>query len=292
MLSAVSVLGEKLAKVPLFALLDERELAALAEKASELRTPEGAELFHAGDPGDALYVVLDGSVELFFKRPTGERVVLEHAREGDFFGEISLLDGGPRMTSAVVTSDLHALVVDRADLEGLLARYPSAAMDLLGATGRRLRETNRLLRDAASRNVNEETEDKRTRVERAIDWVAAFSGSLAFLFSHVLLFAAWIGLNVSPLDRSRLGGFDAYPFGLLTMCVSLEAIILSVFVLLSQNRQAARDSVRNDIEYEINLKAELEVAQLHEKVDRLYEQLTRRLANIERGNSLGAPPQR
>ena len=289
MLRRVSSLGEKLAKVPLFALLDERELAALAERASELQKPQGAELFHAGDPGDALYVVLGGSVELFFKSPTGDRVVLEHAREGAFFGEISLLDGGPRMTSAVVTSDLHALVVDRADLEGLLGRYPSAAMDLLAATGRRLRETNRLLRSAASRNVNEETQDNRTRVERAIDWVAAFSGSLQFLSIHVAVFAVWIAFNVEPLDS--IGGWDAYPFGLLTMSVSLEAIILSVFVLLSQNRQVARDSVRNDIEYEINLKAELEVAQLHEKFDRLYEQVTRRLANLERGTpSLGAPP--
>jgi uncharacterized membrane protein len=216
--------------------------------------------------------------------------VLEHAREGDFFGEISLLDGGPRMTSAVVTTDLHALVVDRTDLEGLLSRYPSAAMDLLAATGRRLRETNRLLRSAASRNVNEETQDNRTRVDRAVDWVAAFSGSLSFLFLHVGLFAVWITLNSNPLKHSAVGGFDEYPFGLLTMCVSLEAIILSVFVLLSQNRQVARDSVRNDIEYEINLKAELEVAQLHEKFDRLYEQLTRRLANLERSHSLGAPP--
>jgi CRP/FNR family cyclic AMP-dependent transcriptional regulator len=288
----VSSLGEKLAKVPLFSLLDARELAALAEKASEMQRPEGAELFHAGDPGDALYVVLGGSVELFFKRPTGERVVLEHAREGDFFGEISLLDGGPRMTSALVTSDLHALVVDREDLEALLTRYPSAAMDLLGATGRRLRETNRLLRDATSRNVNEETEDKSTRVDRAVDWVAAFGGSLTFLFIHVVLFAAWLGLNVEPLALTAVGGWDPFPFGLLTTSVSLEAIILSVFVLLSQNRQTARDSVRNDIEYQVNLKAELEVAQLHEKFDRLYEQVTRRLANLERGTSLGAPPRR
>jgi uncharacterized membrane protein len=66
------------------------------------------------------------------------------------------------------------------------------------------------------------------------------------------------------------------------MSVSLEAIILSVFVLLSQNRQVARYRVRNDIEYEVNLKAELEIAQLHEKFDRLYEQVSRRLANLER----------
>ena len=73
-----------------------------------------------------------------------------------------------------------------------------------------------------------------------------------------MLFFVWIILNVGALAHPPLGGWDPFPFGLLTMVVSLEAIILSVFVLLSQNRQAARERVRNDIEYQINLKAELE----------------------------------
>ena len=66
------------------------------------------------------------------------------------------------------------------------------------------------------------------------------------------------------------------------MVVSLEAIILSVFVLLSQNRQVARERVRNDIEYEINLKAELEIAHMHEKVDHMHAEILQRLANVER----------
>ena len=84
---------------------------------------------------------------------------------------------------------------------------------------------------------------------KVADWISDFSGSLPFLFIHCGLFAVWIALNVGPLARSAIGGFDPFPFGLLTMVVSLEAIILSVFVLLSQNRQAARERVRNDIEY-------------------------------------------
>ena len=66
------------------------------------------------------------------------------------------------------------------------------------------------------------------------------------------------------------------------MVVSLEAIILSVFVLLSQNRQVAKDRVRSDIEYEVNLKAELEIAHLHEKVDRLTSDNARRMERLER----------
>jgi uncharacterized membrane protein len=76
--------------------------------------------------------------------------------------------------------------------------------------------------------------------------------------------------------------FDPFPFGLLTMVVSLEAIILSVFVLLSQNRQAAKDRIRSDIEYDVNLKAELEIAHLHEKVDSLSSRVLERLAGLEK----------
>src|ERR1017187_9472994 len=105
---------------------------------------------------------------------------------------------------------------------------------------------------------------------------------MPFLFIHCFLFFLWIMLNSGPLVKvvGSLGGFDPFPYGLLTMVVSLEAIILSVFVLLSQNRQAARDRVRNDIEYDVNLKAELEIAHMHEKVDRMQEQILARLAVI------------
>src|SRR4051794_13191748 len=95
--------SELLAKVPLFSTLDARELEALAERVDELHEPAGTVLFHAGDPGDALYVVIDGVVEVFVVNPTGERIVMERAGEGQFFGEISLLDSGPRSASARVT---------------------------------------------------------------------------------------------------------------------------------------------------------------------------------------------
>jgi CRP-like cAMP-binding protein len=139
-----------LAKVPLFSLLDENELAALGQRIDEVHEQVGTTLFHAGDPGDALYVVLDGEVDVFVKNATGERLLLEHARPGDFFGEISLLDAGPRTASAVVTRELHALVVDRGDLQQFLLLCPAATMDLLGAMGKRLRETARILRRATS----------------------------------------------------------------------------------------------------------------------------------------------
>lgn len=273
--------ADMLAEVPIFGLLDEGERVALAERVDVERHPKGSFIFRAGDPGDRLYVVRSGKVELFFKNDTGDRVLLETATAGDFFGEMSLLDGGPRMASAEVMEDLEAVVVDRGDLDHLFRVRPEAAMDMLTATGKRLRETTRLLRHSASRNANREEQDNRSWVMIAADWISAFSGSLTFLFIHIVLFTIWIGLNVHPLSDSRFGGFDPFPFGLLTMAVSLEAIILSVFVLLSQNRQAERDRVRNDVEYDVNLKAELEVAHLHVMLDDMNAALVARLSKME-----------
>lgn len=267
--------AEILAEVPLFAFLQEGERQALAERLEKIEAPAGKVLFHRGDAGNAMFIVRSGAVEIFFKNDTGGRIVLETVHVGDFFGEISLLDGGPRTASAVVTEDLEALMVDRGDLEDFLRGHPEAALSLLAPMGRRLRDSARLLRHSVSRDINEETEDNRTTVMKVADWISEFSGSLPFLFLHCVIFFVWIVLNTGSLAHTSIGGFDPFPFGLLTMVVSLEAIILSVFVLLSQNRQVARDRVRNDIEYNVNLKAELEVAQLHEKVDALHEMIAR-----------------
>jgi CRP/FNR family transcriptional regulator, cyclic AMP receptor protein len=140
------------------------------------------------------------------------------------------------------------------------------------------RKADELLRTRVSRNVNEEMEEHSTPLQRVADWIAWFSGSMPFLGLNGAWFIIWIILNTAP----GIYHFDAYPFGLLTMIVSLEAIFLSCFVLVSQNRQAEKDRVRADIEYEVNVKAELEVAHLHEKTDRIYENMLARFARVEK----------
>jgi CRP/FNR family cyclic AMP-dependent transcriptional regulator len=182
----------------------------------------------------------------------------------------------------LATHDVEAIRISRADLHAFLERKPAAAMNLLAAAGRRIRKSAELLRRTASRNVNVQAEDRRTAVQRAADWIAEFSGSIQFLLLHMIWFGVWVGLNT--LGPSR---FDPFPFGLLTMVVSLEAIFLSVFVLLSQNRQAAKDRIRGDIEYDVNLKAELEIAHLHEKVDHMQADLAQRLAAIDAALHVG-----
>jgi len=140
------------------------------------------------------------------------------------------------------------------------------------------RKADELLRTRVSRNVNEEMQEHSTPLQRIADWIAWFSGSMPFLMINGGWFIIWIILNTFP----GLPAFDPYPFGLLTMIVLLEAIFLSCFVLISQNRQAEKDHVRSDIEYEVNIKAELEIAHLHEKTDRIYENMMARFSNLEK----------
>ena len=271
--------AEFLATVPLFASLDEKSRVLLAERIDLKELKEGDVLFEYGDPGDWMAIIKSGAVELSVKTKTGEKVFLERSEAGDFFGEISLLDLGPRTAAAKVIEAGEAIIVDRGDLDELLQIAPAAALQLLTATGKRLRTTQTVLRNTASRNVNEieEQQEKSSLVLRIADWVANFSGSITFLILHLFIFTLWIVFNVGALP---VGDFDPFPFGLLTMAVSLEAIMLSTLLLFSSNRSAARDRVRSDIEYDVNLKAELQISQLHEKIDQVYAHVMARLEKL------------
>jgi CRP/FNR family transcriptional regulator, cyclic AMP receptor protein len=268
-----------LKELPLFQFLNEQERAELAEQLQVVQFHAGDMLFQIGEPGDTLYVIGSGQAEVFFKQSTGERIVLEVVGRGDFVGELSLLDGGCRSASVVATEDIEAWRLDRDRLQKFLEVRPQACMNLLAATGRRLRLTAERLRNTASRNVNQEIEDTRSTTQRASDWIAEFAGSIPFLVLHFVAFSLWLLLN--SVKVAGIPQFDPYPFGFLTLAVSLEAIFLSVFVLLSQNRQAAKERVRSDVEYDVNLKAELEIVHLHEKMDRLTVDVLARLENLQ-----------
>src|SRR5882762_10316522 len=152
----MSAEADLLKEVPLFHLLDEHERAELAAQLDLVHFAAGQPIFNYGDPGDAIYVISSGEVEVFCKNDTGERIVLEVATRGDFFGELSMLDSGTRSASVIATKDTATLRLDRGDLEKFLHFRPQAAMDLLAALGRRHRETVERLRHTATRNVNEE----------------------------------------------------------------------------------------------------------------------------------------
>jgi len=265
--------------INMFEHLNEDDRLALAEVVDELDVPAGHTLFQAGDPGDSLFIIKSGQIELFIKDTVGQKIVLTTAESGDMFGELAMLDSGPRTATALALTSSEVLILDRSDLILLFQRKPEAALHMLAALSGLTRKADELLRTRVSRNVNEEIEVHSTPLQKVADWIAWFSGSMPFLMLNGGWFVIWIVLNTFVLGTAA---FDPYPFGLLTMIVSLEAIFLSCFVLVSQNRQAEKDRVRSDIEYEVNIKAELEITHLHEKTDRIYENMMARFAKLEK----------
>lgn len=268
-----------LAEIELFEHLNDDDRVKLAEVVDYRRLEAGTKLFEAGAPGESLFVVKQGQVEIFIKDTAGQKIVLTVASDGDIFGELALLDRGARTATAVALVDTDLLELDREDLLLLFQSTPAAALRMLASMGHMTRKADELLRTRVSRNVNEEVEEHLSPLQKIADWIAWFSGSMAFLILNGLWFIVWIAINTLHLGIPQ---FDPFPFGLLTMIVSLEAIFLSCFVLISQNRQTEKDRVRSDVEYEVNIKAELEVAHLHEKTDRLYEEMLERLTRIEK----------
>ena len=271
--------ADALAAVRLFELLDKEDIETLAAVIDSIKISAGEILFRVGEPGDSLFIVETGEVELFINDTTGQKIVLTVAERDDFFGDLSMLDNRPRSATARALKDTELLVLDRDDLLLLFRKTPDAALSMMAALSAMLRKADDLLRTRVSRNVNEEMDEKLSPLQHIADWIAWFSGSMQFLILNALIFIVWIAINTLPLGIEQ---FDPFPFGLLTMIVSLEAIFLSCFVLISQNRQSEKDHIRSDIEYEVNIKAELEVAHLHEKTGLLYEEMLERFARLEK----------
>lgn len=272
-----------LADVELFEHCGDEDRARLAEAIDLIKLEAGAILFNAGQPGESLYIVRSGEIELFIRDTAGQRIPLTVAQKGEIFGELALLDRGARTATALALTETELLELDREDLLLLFQRTPMAALRLLAGMGHMTRKADELIRTRVSRNVNEEIITHTSAIDRIADGISWFSGSMPFLFLNAAWFFTWILINSMP---KLIEPFDAYPFGLLTMAMSIEAIFLSCFVLISQNRQGVKDRVRSDIEYEINIKAELEVAHLHEKTDRMYTEMLERFIRIEK--ALGA----
>jgi uncharacterized membrane protein len=109
--------------------------------------------------------------------------------------------------------------------------------------------------------------------ERIAWWITDFTGSMTFVYIHTAWFSFWILLNVGILHIPHLSQFDPYPFGLLTLVVSLEAIFLSTFVLIAQNRLAKQSERRADLDLQINLLSEQKAAKVLEMLDQIVRQL-------------------
>ena len=258
--------------IPLFRELPEADLQQLLGLLTERTFPADAEITAAHGSPEGLaagYLVLSGQVRLSLRDADGRYVPLDIVEPGEYFGEHALGTGESRQMMARALTPVTVVELDRDIFFAFLETHPTSARQAIMGLARRLRETEHGLQYQASQNPNTVAEQQVSLGQRLADRIADFTGSLVFLNLNVLLFATWIGVNQpgSPLL------FDPFPFSFLTMIVSLEAIMLSIFVLISQNRQAGRDRIKADLDYQVNLKAELEIGLILKQLTELQQRM-------------------
>lgn len=258
--------------VPIFALLDDEERLVLAQQVGVKNFEKAETIFKAGEQGGYAYLIQKGKASLSITDIAGQVVQVDVVEVGDLMGMSSLLAQASHLTTAVAMEPTCAIEIDRNDLTTLLQKKPLAGLDMMTMIEKHLRTTHELMRTRVSRNPNDEVLIQPTVGERISDFLTYIAGDIRFVYLNLLWFTTWIVINTNLIPGVK--AFDPFPFGLLTMIVSLEAIFLSLFVLISQNRQAARDKVRNDIEYDVNVKAELEIGELLQRLTRIEQHLS------------------
>ncbi|MCL4531566.1 MAG: DUF1003 domain-containing protein [Chloroflexi bacterium] len=264
-------------EVPLFSLLDNDERNVLAGQVSVREFKKGQTVFKAGDPGGLAYLIQKGEVRVTIRDAGGEEVIVDVAGNGGLAGMSSLLASDNHLTTAIATEDTIAIEIDRNDITALLMTKPMAGLDMLTIVEKHLRATHELMQTRVSRNPNEEIEEQETFGQRMADNVAKFGGSWTF----VILFGV-ILLTYTFINSQLAHPWDPYPFILLNLFLSMLAAIQAPVIMMSQNRQDAKDRVRSELDYRVNLKAEVEIEDMLQRMGKIEEMLTEVLPDAGR----------
>src|SRR5216684_1289990 len=291
-LTNLSEEAQSLARVPLFRRLGPQELEKLAEEIDQVNFKDGELIFNQHDRGDSLYVVESGSVRIWVVDEDVSEVTLAELKPGEFFGEMAVLDRGERSSSATAIGDTHLHRLSSDDFQQFLIEHPDAAIDVICEIAARMRQTNLLVSQRASRNINVEMEQKSTIGQRIADRVASFGGSWTFIIIYLSFLIAWMAFNTFILVRYGHGEdgaqFDPYPYILLNLMLSMTAALQAPIIMMSQNRAAEKDRLAAEQDFKVNLKSELMLEELIRKQryrDAQMEQLNQTLADRKQDDS-------
>ena len=256
----------KLRSVPLFSSLDSKATAQLGEYLTIHDYPSSAQNFRIGDPGDAMYLIDVGKVRISITDADGDDVTLAELEAGDFFGDMAMLDGQGRSANATTVENSRLAKLTREDFLAFVESEPRVTLELLTALTNRLRRTDELLRHRVSRNVNQEEEARLTVADRAADRIAGFGGSWKFILAFMAFLMIWVVINSWVLIT---GAFDPYPYLLLSTALNMLAALQAPIIMMSQNRQAHKDRLRANLDYQVNLKNELLLSDILRRLDEL-----------------------
>ena len=233
----------------------------LAARMTERRLAPLETLFWVGDSSSEMFIVQEGRVEVCIPDMSGREIRLAVLGPGDFLGEISLLDGGTRSATARALDNVVLVALGRRDFHACLLDFPTLAVGIINILSRRQRNTVEKLRGI--RNVNEVLAETLTPWQQLAHTIARLAASPAFMMVHSICLGSLISINLVMGGRA----IDPYPFPFLCFWASVEAIFLSMFILISQAMQGQKDRMRSEIEYQIALKLQLELMQVHQKLD-------------------------
>ena len=257
----------ELREVALFSEMDEQEVAEIRAIMDEMKFISGQTIVREGETGDLFYIITEGEVQVTIPDADGKEVVLHDLGPGGFFGELSMLTSEPRSARVRAVENVTVLALERDEFFSFLKKRPSAAIDVLVELGGRLRDMDTILRRSVSRNVNIVDEESLTVGQRIADTVADTMGSWRFIIIQSSLLAIWITVNAT----AWVNRWDPYPFILLNLMLSFQAAYAAPFIMMSQNRQAAKDRIAAEIDHDVNTKAELEVGLLLKRIDDLEQ---------------------
>jgi len=260
---------EELKHVPLFQLLDEEELAVLAAQVELRQFTARQRIFKIGDPPKSAYVLMSGSVRVTVIDEDQQEVVIDEPEHGGVFGFASMLDETPHQANAMALEESTCLELERNDISILLQRKPMAGLDMLTMLGRQIHASQRLVRLRATRNANELIEERTTFGERVADSVAGFGGSWSFIILFAIVLIAYSATNLLLKDLA----WDPYPFILLNLFLSMLAAVQAPVIMMSQNRQDAKDRLRSELDFDVNRRAETEIQGLANKLNLLLDKV-------------------
>jgi CRP/FNR family transcriptional regulator, cyclic AMP receptor protein len=255
-----------LSKISIFSSLGAADLERLAALWKPVTLGEGDLLFKKGDPGDAMYIIREGWIAITIWNEDHQETILSVLKEGNFFGELALFDGSVRSAAAKALAKCDLLEMKRDDLLEFLRSRPEVAITMMSEMAARLRATNEMMEKTSTKNVNEEMQQHLSISDRVAKSISKVIGSWEFLFVFVLLWLGWIYLNVA-----RLLGYamDPYPFNFLNFMLASITAIQAPIILMTQNRQSETETIRSELDYETNVKAELQIQNLHVKINEL-----------------------
>jgi uncharacterized membrane protein len=258
-----------LKSVPLFALLDAEESAVLAAQVELKEFAPRERIYKQGQPGGQAYVLLSGRVRVTTIDEDHQEVVVDEPGCGEFFGFASMLEQTPHHTNAIAVEQTSCLEISRDDIAVLLERKPLAGMDLLTSLSRQLHASQELIRMRASRNPNELIEAEATMGERVADQVARFGGSWTFIITFGVLMTIYTTINILLGTKA----WDAYPFILLNLFLSMLAALQAPVIMMSQNRQDTKDRLRGELDFDVNRRAASDIQGLARKLNLLDEKM-------------------